>query len=59
MKIPIRKEDHGPRTFIKQAELEALQAVQKAVENLESSRQQTELCRRILDEKMREYEATK
>lgn len=59
MKIPIRKEDHGPRAFIKQAELEALQAVQKAVENLESSRQQTELCRRTLDEKMREYEATK
>ena len=59
MKIPVRKEDNGPRAFITQAELDAYQAIQKAVENMENARQQHALCQRILDEKMREYEAIK
>ena len=59
MKIPVRKVDNGPRQFITQVELEALQAIQKAVENLDSARQQTAHCQRILDEKAREYEAVK
>lgn len=57
MKIPIRKEDNGPRQFITKIELEALQAIQEAVENLDKARQQKALCQRILDEKAREYEA--
>ena len=59
MKIPVRKEDHGPRQFITMIKLDAYQAIQIAVENLEDARQLKAHCQRILDEKMREYEAVK